>query len=576
MKEQNPSDLAAATVADSPAARDNERTTIDRSEQHGASRGSVHSATAMRALKAEELLRARGFGRVIALLCAGALVPVAFMARALDGRPRWPHEMMAASLVACGVMACVVWGRVRTARNPKRLMRWFGLFCVVHSMVVQYYAGVFSPAPAVIALGISYFGLLDDRSFSYAMCVGAAIGYGALALLVSFGVVPDIALFPSVDTPLALRFAAIGTALAVFAVMLWQQRLSRNATHEAVERLDEALRLVQQREALLEEANQDLDAALAAGAGRRGLYTGRVVGRWLLSEVLGRGGMGEVYAASHAETSASGAIKLLHGRALANPAAVERFLREAEVALKLRAPNLVEIYELGQADDGAPFIAMEKLAGHDLGWHLRRKRQLALSELVELSRQVAAGLEAAHRAGVVHRDLKPANLFLVERAGEAGDFWKILDFGVAKLRGSTGTLTQRAIIGTPGYMSPEQAQGRDVDPRSDQFSLAAVLYRALTGRPAFSGPDLPQILFDIVYRAPTRPSEIVAGLPPDVDLVLAIGLAKRADDRFATPSELAQALEAAGRGELSRSLRARGVLLVRALPWGQTTKPKES
>jgi serine/threonine-protein kinase len=124
-------------------------------------------------------------------------------------------------------------------------------------------------------------------------------------------------------------------------------------------------------------------------------------------------------------------------------------------------------------------------------------------------------------------------------------------------------------------MSPEQAQGRDVDPRSDQFSLAAVLYRALTGRPAFSGPDLPQILFDIVYRAPARPSEIVAGLPPDVDLVLAIGLAKRADDRFATPSELAQALEAAGRGELSRSLRARGVLLVRALPWGQTTKPKE-
>src|SRR5439155_13924929 len=138
-----------------------------------------------------------------------------------------------------------------------------------------------------------------------------------------------------------------------------------------------------------------------------------------------------------------------------------------------------------------------------------------LAELVELVRQIAAGLSAAHRAGVVHRDLKPANLFLVEKPGD--DTWKILDFGVAKLRGSTGTLTQRAIIGTPGYMSPEQAQGREVDPRSDVFSLGAVLYRALTGRPAFSGPDLPQILFDIVYRCPTRPSEIVASLPRDVD-----------------------------------------------------------
>jgi eukaryotic-like serine/threonine-protein kinase len=572
-------DLGAQTVADSPAAR-SERVSEQRTtEAHGSSRGgsgrtgSVHSATAMRALRAEELLRARGFGRVIALLCLVALVPVGLMWQRLERGPAWPHQMMVGSLIGCGLAAAWVWARVRTTRSPKQTMRVFGAFCVVHSLVVQYYAGVFSPAPAVIALGISYFGLADDRAFSYLMCVGAMIFYAVLGTLVLAGVLPDVALFPSEDVPLVVRVAAIPTALAVFGVMLWQARLSRDATLEAVERLDEALRLVQQREALLEEANQDLDAALAAGAGRRGLYSGRVVGRWLLSEVLGRGGMGEVYAAAHAETGAEAAIKLLHGRALANPAAVERFLREAELALRLRAPNLVEIYELGQADDGAPFIAMEKLAGHDLGWHLRRKRQLVLGELVELTRQIGEGLTAAHRAGVVHRDLKPANLFLVEKPNEA-ELWKILDFGVAKLRGSTGTLTQRAIIGTPGYMSPEQAQGREVDPRSDLFSLGAVLYRSLTGRPPFSGPDMPQILFDIVYRSPTRPSEIVTGLPPDVDLVLAIALAKNADDRFAQPLELAQALEAASRNELSRSLRARGAAQTRALPWGQTAKPR--
>src|SRR5438094_4319235 len=196
MKERDaeaPAELAAPTVADSPAARHEERTT----QAHSASRGTsaLHSATAMRALRAEELLRARGFGRVIALLCFFALGPVALMMRALDGRPRWPHVMMASSLATCGVAASWVWARVRATRSPKRMLRAFGLFCLVHSLIVQYYAGVFSPAPAVIALGISYFGLADDRAFAYFMCVTASIGYGVLASLVAFGAVPDPALF---------------------------------------------------------------------------------------------------------------------------------------------------------------------------------------------------------------------------------------------------------------------------------------------------------------------------------------------------------------------------------------------
>ncbi len=587
-------DVDAPTAAETPAARaadapaapaenggsggDDEavtRASEERTTIAGSGRGhsALHSATAMRALKAEELLRARGFGRVIALLTLVALTAVTLMARVPTGQPRWMTAISAATLGSCGILAAWVWARVRRTSHPQRMLRLFGAFALINSLWLQYYAGVFSPAPTIIAMGISYFGLADDRSFGYAMCIGSSIVYGALAGLVTVGALPDYGLFRVAGTPPMLRVVAIFTALGVYAVMLWQARLSRNATHEAVERLDQALRLVQQREALLEEANQNLDVALAAG-GRRGAYTGRAVGPYQLGEVLGRGGMGEVYAATHSDSGIGAAVKLLHGKALGNPGVVARFLREAELAMRLRAPNLVEIYELGQADDGAPFIAMELLKGNDLGWHLRRRRALPLADLVELAAQIASGLDVAHRESIIHRDLKPANIFRSERAAGEPPQWKILDFGVAKLRGSSGTLTQRALIGTPGYMSPEQARGRDVDPRSDLFSLGAVLYRALTGRPPFSGPDMPQVLFDIVYRSPTRPSEIVNKLPPDVDLFLAIALAKDGADRFLNATELAEAFRAAARGDLSPRLRARGQEQVRQLPWGQTARPR--
>src|SRR5262249_43325939 len=153
--------------------------------------------------------------------------------------------------------------------------------------------------------------------------------------------------------------------------------------------------------------------------------------------------------------------------------------------------------------------------------------------------------------------------------------WKILDFGIAKLRGSTGTLTQRALVGTPGYMSPEQAEGGQVDARSDVFSFGSVLYRALTGRPAFSGPDTPKVLFDVVYRSPARPSSVAPSLPVDLDAVLAIALAKDRDDRFASAIELASAIEAGARGALSPDRRARAEAVLTALPWGKARRPRD-
>src|SRR5262249_45752228 len=156
----------------------------------------------------------------------------------------------------------------------------------------------------------------------------------------------------------------------------------------------------------------------------------------------------------------------------------------------------------------------------------RRTGQLDLPEAIELCDQVAAALGHAHGAGIVHRDIKPQNLFLV------GASWKILDFGMSRLRESRGTLTQNAIIGTPGYMAPEQARAHAADERGDLFSLGAVMYRAITGHTPFRGRDTPQILFDLVYKAPRRPTELVRSLPTDLDLFFAIALAKRPDDRF--------------------------------------------
>ena len=554
------------TVAESPVARAAEGSGAETpaGKSHTTT---VHSATAMRAMRAEELTRARGFGLVVSVVALVALAAQQFVVTA-----PWLQRLMSGALVVAGAVAFWAFLMVKRSRNPTTLQRIFGITSLFAAIVAQYYAGVFSPAPAIIAIGIAYWGLSDDRRFALGLVIVILSVYLAMGAAVTLGILPDIGLFAAKEAALPHKIVSMLVVTVLLALGWWQARMSRNATHEAIERLDEALRMVQQREALLDEAHQNLDAALDAGGGRRGPYTGATAGSYRLGEVVGRGAMGEVYAAAHLKTGATAAVKLLHGKALANPDIVQRFLRESEIATQLRSPNLATVYEIGEAGFGAPFIAMELLSGHDLGWFLRRRRALPLPEVVDLVVQISRGLEVAHAAGVVHRDLKPPNVFRTDDDNRPAERWKILDFGVAKLRGHDQTMTHRAIIGTPGYMSPEQAQGHDVDHRSDLFSLGSCIYRALTGRPPFSGPDTPQVLYDIVFRAPVRPSELQPTLPKDIDLVLAIAMAKFRDDRFTSASELAAALHAAARGELHPMLRARAATLLRALPWGQAAK----
>ncbi|KAB2895630.1 MAG: protein kinase, partial [Kofleriaceae bacterium] len=218
----------------------------------------------------------------------------------------------------------------------------------------------------------------------------------------------------------------------------------------------------------------------AAIPGQPGRFTGHQLGSFRLGPLLGRGGMGEIYDAMRIGSGEPAAVKLLARHALIEPTKIARFLRELEIARTLRAPNVAAVLEVGDLAADLPYLAMERLKGHDLDRHLRQHGRLTPEETATLVQHVADGLTAAHAAGIVHRDLKPSNVFRCDPEGAAGGapVWKILDFGVSKL-GSESQITLDAVVGTPAYMSPEQAKGEAVDVRTDVYGLGAIAYAAL-------------------------------------------------------------------------------------------------
>jgi hypothetical protein len=522
------------------------------------------------ALRRQDAARARGFAPAVMLLCVTGLVT-----QFLLGGVLWLRIVFALALVALGGVAGRTWW---VARQPldysPAVARVFGTVAASTSLVAAWYLGILSPAPMLVVLGVSFFAMSDDRFTAFGVPALAAGGYTLLATLIATGLLPDQGLVPLLSAAAGARFAAVLLGPTVMGLAVWQARVTRRATADALERTVTATRGMRTREAQLVEANRDLDFLMRMAAGRAGPYTGLMAGRYAIRHLIARGAMGEVYAATDTDSGEDAAIKLLQSNMLGDGQLVARFLREGEAASKLEGPNIVTIYEVGTIGaNGAPYIAMELLRGHDLGWHLRQRGSLPLDEVLALSEQVARALEAARKAGIVHRDLKPQNLFLAQQHA-AAPAWKILDFGVSRQAGSSGTLTLDLIVGTPGYMSPEQAAGGpEVTHRSDVFSFGAVLYRALTGQPPFSGPDTPQVLYQVVYRSPTRPSQLVPGLAADVEIILAIALAKDPAERFASALEMADALREASRGRLDPSLRVHAQTLLAALPWGTSREP---
>ena len=421
-----------------------------------------------------------------------------------------------------------------------------------------YYWGAASPVAAMITWGIYFFSLGAHARITLAMYMLVAALHAALILLVAAGVIADRGIITMASLPTLDQIGVLGVVEFLYFITFYTARRSQRVTLEHVSKLEQAVRGVAQREALLAEARAELDRALKIGG--PGRFTDQVVGAFRLGVLIGRGGMGEVYEAVGAD-QAEAAVKLLHATTLADRVSVARFIREAQTAAKLDTPHVVRVLEVGTTAGDIPFLAMERLRGHDLAHLLRRQRRLQLPAAANLAAHVAQGLEAARVAGIVHRDLKPHNVFLAQDGR-----WKILDFGVSK-SGSSGTLTKGHVIGTPAYMAPEQARGEDVDHRADVYSLAAILYRAITGHPAFTGKDVPTTLYDVVYRVATQPS-LLAPVPTDVDRALAIGLAKHARDRFASALELADWFTRAIADELTPAERHRADELLAKHPWG--------
>ncbi|MEM9491685.1 MAG: serine/threonine-protein kinase, partial [Myxococcota bacterium] len=382
------------------------------------------------------------------------------------------------------------------------------------------------------------------------------------AALLAGQLIPDHGLLTthSLTTGEAIMIMLLVQGLLAAALAGAQAR--RQALVRVCTAMDKAEHVAAQREALLLEARAELSRALKVGG--PGRHSDQVIGSFKLGNVIGRGAMGEIYEAISKDGQTAAAVKLLHRHVADSDHHIKRFMREAEAAARLDSDHVVKLLEVGFAGK-APYMIMERLHGHDLGFYLRSRRRLSLDQVTELVRQVGAGLEAARTAGIVHRDIKPQNIFWAERRDQPR-LWKILDFGVSKLADSTGTLTRGKVVGTPGYMAPEQAQGHPVDYRCDLFSLGIIVYRALTGAPPFSGKDIASVLHQVVFSMPRAPSALVE-LPDDIDRVLAIALAKDPADRFTSGGGLADALSAVAHSQLADDLSARADAILAKHPW---------
>jgi eukaryotic-like serine/threonine-protein kinase len=280
-----------------------------------------------------------------------------------------------------------------------------------------------------------------------------------------------------------------------------------------------------------------------------------------LLKLLGQGGMGSVWTAENTSLQTQVAVKFLSKQIAGVGEAVARFKQEATAAAQIRSPHVVQIFDHGVTDDGAPYMVMELLDGEDLGHRLERAGVLAPSEACTVVTHACRALSRAHAAKIVHRDIKPENLFLTDSDGEL--FVKVLDFGIAKRDdgGVTNMTSTGAMIGTPYYMSPEQAlSSKSVDHRADIWSLAVVTYYALTGQVPFPGETVGAVCVALDRAEFTPPSQLRPSLPPALDAWFATALARKPDQRFGSAREMADQFAIAIGDEPPASRMSRGAI----------------
>jgi eukaryotic-like serine/threonine-protein kinase len=280
---------------------------------------------------------------------------------------------------------------------------------------------------------------------------------------------------------------------------------------------------------------------------------GLVAGKYELVRLIGRGGMGSVWEAKHVSLGTSSAIKFIESEYANSQEARSRFDKEAKAAATIQSKHAIQIYDHGVTDDGKPYIVMELLRGEPLDKMIDRG-PIGLIETARILQQVCRGLARAHDRGIIHRDLKPENIFLVRTPDEDEAVAKVLDFGIAKMQNSgpasglTSSTKTGAVLGTPFYMSPEQARGlRNVDHRADVWSLGVIAFKCVTGKLPFDGESVGDLLVKICTAPVPIPSQVAAslgigGVPPSFDAWFIRALDREPDRRFPTVVQLAEEL----------------------------------
>ena len=268
-------------------------------------------------------------------------------------------------------------------------------------------------------------------------------------------------------------------------------------------------------------------------------------GRYRLGEMIGTGGMADVYVAEDTRLARQVAVKVLRSDLARDPSFVARFRKEAFAAAGLNHPGIVAVYDSGE--EPAPYIVMELISGHTLRELIHKGERIPLKRALEIGEGILAALEYSHERGIVHRDIKPANIMITNQ----GDV-KVMDFGIARALADLGaTLTNTwNIVGTAQYLSPEQALGEVADLRSDIYSTGCLLYEVLTGKPPFTGETPVSIAYQHVSGSLISPSSLVPELPAGVDLILKVALAKKAEDRYQSAGLMLDDLFKVGAGQV--------------------------
>ncbi len=293
-------------------------------------------------------------------------------------------------------------------------------------------------------------------------------------------------------------------------------------------------------------------ASSKKGGSRRELLGQTIDGKFRVRAILGEGGMGTVFEAEHVAIGRIVAVKVLHPAQASKSVAVKRFHQEARAAGGIGHPNICEVYDIGSLADGSPYLVMERLTGETLAARISAEGGLPFDEVIDITTDVLGALAAAHERGILHRDIKPENVFLTRRNGMPSGV-KLLDFGVSKITANVASewddetdLTKTGMVmGTPYYMSPEQARGeRNLDGRVDIYATGVLLFEALTARRPFLASNYNSLLLQILSSAPQPPIDLRPSIPKPLSDLILKAMAKKREDRFGSAQEMARALAA--------------------------------